>query len=283
MTTIGTQCIVHNRKYLSKFHGTINQLRRTNQFSISTLQQLSKRCCSCRGQVGESSFDLDHLRKLCHQIQPLEETPPIISDPVKPIHYIILEFPLILNLKQRMYKAGRFVGRGGQHLRLLERTLNIRIHIVNNKSSKRFRRIVNQHETRKKRNHRNHLSVLFTIQNNNDRIEQIKQSLQDQWKKVDVGIRKKPLVVVGIRKKPLVVVGIRKKPLATIPLNEPPVISSTGISGDTRWKPKTQGRTDKHQKKQKQYIEQEEVRPQPQFRLISMPKAIATSQKINRR
>jgi hypothetical protein len=45
-------CIVHDRKYLSKFHGTINQLRQLNQFNLSILQQLPKRCCSCDGRNG---------------------------------------------------------------------------------------------------------------------------------------------------------------------------------------------------------------------------------------
>jgi hypothetical protein len=52
MTTEIEKCFVHNRKYLSKFHGNINQLRRTNEFDISILQQLPKRCCSCHQQNG---------------------------------------------------------------------------------------------------------------------------------------------------------------------------------------------------------------------------------------
>jgi hypothetical protein len=49
-------CIVHDRKYLSKFHGTVNQLRQLNEFNLSVLQQLPKRCCSCDGKNGNKSF-----------------------------------------------------------------------------------------------------------------------------------------------------------------------------------------------------------------------------------
>ena len=52
MATVEKDCIVHDRKYLSKFHGTINQLRRTDEFNSVILQQLPKRCCSCNGQKG---------------------------------------------------------------------------------------------------------------------------------------------------------------------------------------------------------------------------------------
>ncbi|CAF4991283.1 unnamed protein product, partial [Rotaria sp. Silwood1] len=48
MTAVDEGCIVHDRKYLSKFHGAINQLRRTNQFNRFTLKLLPKRCCSCQ-------------------------------------------------------------------------------------------------------------------------------------------------------------------------------------------------------------------------------------------
>ncbi|CAF3537647.1 unnamed protein product [Rotaria sp. Silwood1] len=51
MATSNTSCIVHDRKYLSKFHGTINQIRRTNEFSSSILQRLPKRCCTCHNQT----------------------------------------------------------------------------------------------------------------------------------------------------------------------------------------------------------------------------------------
>jgi hypothetical protein len=49
-------CIVHDRKFLSKFHETINQLRQLNEFNLSILQQLPKRCCSCGGKDGKKSL-----------------------------------------------------------------------------------------------------------------------------------------------------------------------------------------------------------------------------------
>jgi len=53
MTTEIKQCIVHNRKYSSKFNENLNKIRRTNEFNISILQKLPKRCCSCHGQNGK--------------------------------------------------------------------------------------------------------------------------------------------------------------------------------------------------------------------------------------
>ena len=52
MTTTGEECLVHHRKFLSKFHQTVNQVRQLNEFNLTILQQLPKRCCSCHGQTG---------------------------------------------------------------------------------------------------------------------------------------------------------------------------------------------------------------------------------------
>ncbi len=124
---------------------------------------------------------MNHLRELCQQIQSS-----LLSNPVKPIYYVLLEFPLTLNHVQRLYKVGRFFGRGGQCIRFLEHIFNVRINILNNKSSKEFRQIVDELQVQNKENHTNDLLLLITMKNNNndmDYIEKVKQTLQDEWKK----------------------------------------------------------------------------------------------------
>jgi hypothetical protein len=164
----------------------------------------------------------------------------------------------MLSFKQRIFKVGRFVGRGGRHLKLLERTLNININIFNEKSSKHLRDIIDPLKIPYGENQKNFLWVLFTMKNNNS-IEEIKQSLQDEWKNIDV-----------LKKQ-----GQSGKIRSHASL----IQKSTDISGDTRWKPKKQRQKDKHQRKQKESLEENDVPPQPLAKPISMPKQITRSRK----
>lgn len=71
-------CLVHDRRYLSQFHATVNKLRDTKQFSILTLQQLPKKCCSCPEKYKNStsskvvplieSIDIDALKMICLKV-----------------------------------------------------------------------------------------------------------------------------------------------------------------------------------------------------------------------
>jgi hypothetical protein len=169
---------------------------------------------------------------------------------------------LTLNPIQRIYKAGRFVGRGGEHLRLLERTLNISINIVNRKSNKKFRQIIDQLKEQNTENSKDALWLLITAKNNNDNIEKIKQSLENEWKKIDVTTKKK-----------------QSKKVRQFPRPQQVILPSTDISGDTRWKSKKQKPRDKQKSKPKQHDEQQEIQPQPFVRPISMPKEITKYQK----
>jgi hypothetical protein len=45
-------CIVHNRKYLSQFHGLLNLLRCTYEFPNRVYHNLLEACCSCEGRKG---------------------------------------------------------------------------------------------------------------------------------------------------------------------------------------------------------------------------------------
>ncbi len=188
----------------------------------------------------------------------------MISPPIKPIHYLILEFSPMFTPLQRVYKAGRFIGRNGQHLRLLERTLNVRINILNNKSTKDFRQMVNKLQIQNNENHINDLWVLITLKNENDDLEKVKQSLENTWKQIDVTTKKRSKSV---------------KIRSSVSIMPP----STSVSGDTRWKPKKQKAKDKYKIKLNQYDEQEEVPPQPLVPPISMPKEINKYQKNKRK
>lgn len=170
----------------------------------------------------------------------------------------------MLTLVQRVYKCGRFVGRKGEHLRLLERTLNIQINIVNHKSSKDFRQIVSEFRNQNSNSHLNDLWVLITLNNDNDGLEKIKQSLENAWKGIDVTTR---------AKKP------RSARIVLSPSLGPPL---TSISGDTRWKPKKYKTKEKYKSKLNQKDEGK-VPPQPLVPPISMPKKIIKRQKNKRK
>jgi len=97
------------------------------------------------------------------------------------------------------------------------------------------------------------------MKNNDDNIEKIKESLQNQWKKVNVINKEKRSEK------------IRSSGQGTF--------SSANISGDTRWKPKKQKEKEKYKSKHKQSQQQEEIEPQPFIRPISMPKQLTKYQK----
>ncbi|CAF3534224.1 unnamed protein product [Rotaria sp. Silwood1] len=269
MATSNTCCIVHDRKYLSKFHGTINQIRRTNEFSSSILQRLPKRCCTCHNQTGAYPLTFDDLRKLCQEMKLTENGIPSTADCSNNVHYVILEFSSILSQIQRMYQVGRFIGRGGSHLRLLESTLNVRINIINDKSSKNFRQMINKIQTKNEESRKDGLWILIDMKNsnkNNDEnsLDKVKQSLQDEWKKINSMI-------------------IKKKQTVLNPSSETRILSKTNIFRDTRWKPKDHRRNKKYLQKQKESIVPEEISPQPFVRPISMPKEVVKSLKTKRK
>lgn len=212
-------------------------------------------CATCEIQI-----DLDHLRQLCEHIQ-LSSKPSIsLPIPKKPIHYVLLEFPSILTFKQRLYKMGRFVGRYGKHIRLIQKTLNVTIRIVNHKTHRDLHQIVAQFKKQNEESSKDGLCLLITMKNDNDNIEKIKQSLRNEWGKVDVTTYKKKRSVSGRQEKRSMFI-------------------QPDISGDSRWKPKRQKPRDKYKGNQKQYDEQEEIQPQPLVRPISLPKPITTHQK----
>jgi len=117
-----------------------------------------------------------------------------------------------------------------------------------------------------KENHKDDLWVLINMKNNNDNIEKIKQSLEEEWKKIDLINKKKRSKIIQSSSSGKI------------------RFTSTDISKDSRWKPKKQKAKDKYKSKQKQYQEeQDQIEPQPFIRPISMPKQINKYQKIKRK
>ncbi|CAF4760017.1 unnamed protein product, partial [Rotaria sp. Silwood2] len=101
-------CFVHDRHFVSQFHAAINKLRQTNEFTVLTLRQLPKRCCSCPDkrknevlQTTESlltSMDLDQLRLLCLQLDLKHYVKTnVSSSPSKIVNYAVLPFPTLLD------------------------------------------------------------------------------------------------------------------------------------------------------------------------------------------
>lgn len=50
---VSDACIVHHRKYRSKFHCIVNQLRRSSKFQAHIYSALEKQCCSCGTKQGK--------------------------------------------------------------------------------------------------------------------------------------------------------------------------------------------------------------------------------------
>lgn len=52
VTEVLASCIVHDRKYLSRFHHLLNLFRCTYDFPNRVYRQLPGSCCSCEGRAG---------------------------------------------------------------------------------------------------------------------------------------------------------------------------------------------------------------------------------------
>ena len=210
--------------------------------------------------LGESSFSIDHLRELCEQLQ-LSSKSPVKIPPKKEItDYMILKIDPVLTHRQRIYKFGRFIGQKGRHIALLQKKLNVRIDILNDKSSKNFRQIINKFQTSTKPNDMSSLSIIIIRKDKDQNIDQIKESIQQNWKQIDVTTRKKRSTTI----------------------RSAASLTDISLDGDTRWTAvkKSKG---KRKEKRNEMIEQEDIQPQPTFRPISMPKELPNRRKTNRK
>ena len=182
--------------------------------------------------------------------------------PEKPQHYLIVDYPLTLTPRQRLYKFGRFIGRKGEHIRPLETKFNVRINILNEKSSKPFRQSMNKSSVKDATKNRNNLCLLITMNDKNGDIHQIKQTLENTWKQIDVTTRK---------------TSSRIRSAASLVTE----VTDLSLDGDTRWTPV---RKSKNKRKEKlNQIKPPEVPPQPSIPPISMPKELPKHQKGKRK
>ena len=113
-------CFVHDRRRLSQFHGIVNQLRRTKQFTTDILRQVPNRCCSCPGkrqtmvdtemQPLLTTLDFDALQHLCIILdlkQCLKTYGSSSSSHIS--NYTILPFPTLFPSKKQMMVANQFI------------------------------------------------------------------------------------------------------------------------------------------------------------------------------
>lgn len=175
--------------------------------------------------------------------------------------YMTLKLDPILTRVQRLYKVGRFIGGKGRHIALLQKTLNVRIDILSNKSSKTFRQTMNKFQTP---TNPDDLSIVIIRKDKDQNIDRIKQSIQENWKQIDVTTRQKR----------------SSKRRSAAPLSSIP--TDVSLDGDTRWKVVKRSKG-KRKEKANEIIEEEDIPAQPTFRPISMPKALPNHRKSNRK
>ncbi|CAF4791106.1 unnamed protein product, partial [Rotaria sp. Silwood2] len=94
--------------FLSSFHATINQWHKKNEFTVLTLRQLPKRCCSCPKKRNDmtcktteaflTSANMNELRLICLRLD-LEQyvTTHVLSSSSKIRNYTVLSFPTFLD------------------------------------------------------------------------------------------------------------------------------------------------------------------------------------------
>lgn len=207
-----TGCIVHDRKTLSKFHHAVNQLRQTSEFAVSTVQQLPKRCCSCHGQpgerrvvtpiliassicAGESSFEMEHLRRICSRMELTREIEPVKVDPVELDQFVLLRSAPSARSRNHQSRLGRFIGPAGKYVTKMEQELNVSIQIVNSRSSRHLQESTQNLRNRLIKYSSDATLVVFSIADGRDdfdTIQTIQRSIEQRWINVDTSVQQRP-------------------------------------------------------------------------------------------
>ncbi|CAF4489205.1 unnamed protein product [Rotaria sp. Silwood2] len=193
-------CFVHDRHFVSQFHAAINKLRQTNEFTLLTLRQLPKRCCSCPDkrknevlQTTESlltSMDLNQLRHICLQrdLKHYVETN-VSSSPSKIVNYAVLPFPTLLDSQTEATISNQFIIRQRKQLSTLQKILHFDVQFVTSNTSKKLLSEVVQLKYELVAQCSNYLEAiqaingLWTIISIEDQshIDIVKHVLQRQW------------------------------------------------------------------------------------------------------
>jgi hypothetical protein len=140
-------CFVHDRQFLSKFHAAINQLRQTNEFTVFTLRQLPKRCCSCpekrnnmtstAAQPQLTSENIDAIRLFCVQFELQQYAGTnALSEPSKILHYTVLPFPVLVNAKEQENITDQFIFQQQSELYTLEKMHHVCLEFVTSATPK---------------------------------------------------------------------------------------------------------------------------------------------------
>jgi len=134
-------CFVHDRHFLHKFHAAVNQLRQSNEFSVITLRQLPKRCCSCPEKRNEGSsvaeepllksMDIDALRLVCLQFELKQYvTTHVLSSPSKIVNYTILSSPDLFEAKEQARILNQFLTQQSDQLHNSQQIHHVQLEFV---------------------------------------------------------------------------------------------------------------------------------------------------------
>ena len=180
---------------------------------------------------------------------------------VRSVHFLSLLYSSTMTNAQRSRKRGLFIGQQGEHIRLIEKTCQVRINLVNHVSHKSFLRtisrlIVNSDEstTTTRGSYVSRLWVLListATSTDQDQVDQAKDELKKQWTNMPDPVVQHPTIIPEFM-----------------------IESSLDFSQDTRWKPKNRQR---HERKQRKLERCTAVEPQPSFAPLTMPQSVSKS------
>lgn len=187
-------CIVHDRQFLSKFHATINELRRTNEFTVLTLRQLPKQSCSClKPQNSLTSIDIDHLRLLCLRSD-LKQYIALHGSSTRSStieHYKVLSFPLPLNLQQQEKLLNDFVIQQKDQLDLLQKIHHVHLQFISSTTSNDLLKEILQFKYDLALNSKNYQETIEAIcgawviisVDDQSHLDLVNHSLEKQWRR----------------------------------------------------------------------------------------------------
>jgi len=177
-------CLVHDRRNISQFHATVNKLRNTKQFSVTTLRELPRKCCSCtdKSKPLVESLDFDVLQMICLELD-FERCPgqEIKSSTSEMQNYSILSFANVPPTINRISLAMEFLSQrircvslnfitSGSSIELLRTAIQYQHDLVNQCS--------NYTEVQQ---NVNGLWVIITG-NNKMEIDAMKSTVENDWK-----------------------------------------------------------------------------------------------------
>ena len=134
-------CFVHDRQFLHKFHAAVNQLRQSNEFTVRTLRQLPKRCCSCPEKRNERSspaaepllpsMDIDALRLMCLKFELKEYIATnVLLPPLDIVNFTVLSFPTLFEPNEQVKISNHFIVQQDKQLRDLQHIHHVQLEFV---------------------------------------------------------------------------------------------------------------------------------------------------------